>query len=150
MKKRKPSTRTSARRARRSETQHPHLTAAPYPPSSRTERATRARIRDPASHTCPAPYVGAALSFPEVTLDRVCEAFIALGCEIRRSEEWRGPVTFLDVGALVYFLKAVPWVIKCFDVRRRHDVLRALHRDRLEGRPLTFTYSRFLIEVVKG
>ncbi|HEY1928284.1 MAG TPA: class I SAM-dependent methyltransferase [Caulobacteraceae bacterium] len=94
--------------------------------------------------------LGAALSYPEVTLDRVCEAFIALGCEIRRAEAWRGPVTFLDVGALVYFLKAVPWVIKDFDVRRGQDVLEALHRDCLEGRALRFTYSRFLVEVVKG
>jgi hypothetical protein len=60
------------------------------------------------------------------------------------------PVTFLDDGALVYFLKAVPWVIKDFDVRRCQDALAALHRDQLEGRPLRFTYSRFLIEVVKG
>jgi SAM-dependent methyltransferase len=93
---------------------------------------------------------GASLAWPENTLDRVCEAFIALGCEIRRSEAWCGPVTFSDVGALVYFLKAVPWVIKDFDVRRCQDVLEALHRDSLAGRPLRFTYSRFLVEVVKG
>jgi hypothetical protein len=55
-------------------------------------------------------------------------------------------VTFLDVGALVYFLKAVPWVIEDFDVRRCQDVLGALHRDCLEGRPLRFTYSRFLVK----
>jgi SAM-dependent methyltransferase len=93
---------------------------------------------------------GAALSYPDVTLDRVCEAFTALGCEIRRAEAWRGPVTFFDVGGLVYFLKAVPWVIKDFDVRRCQDVLEALHRDCVEGRTLRFTYSRFFVEVVKG
>jgi SAM-dependent methyltransferase len=92
---------------------------------------------------------GASLAYPDNTLDRVCEAFIALGCKIRRSEEWRGPVTFFDVGALVYFLKAVPWVIKDFDVRRCEDVLRALHRDCVEGRVLRFTYSRFFVEVVR-
>jgi SAM-dependent methyltransferase len=92
---------------------------------------------------------GAMLPYPENTPDRVCDAFTALGCEIRRCEAWRGPVTFSDVGALVYFLKAVPWVIKDFDVRLCQDVLGALHRDQLEGRPLRFTYSRFLIEVAK-
>jgi SAM-dependent methyltransferase len=92
---------------------------------------------------------GATLPYPDNTPDRVCEAFTALGCEIRRCEAWRGPVTFADVGALVYFLKAVPWVIQDFDVRRRQDVLESLHRHCLEGRPLRFTYSRFLIEVAK-
>jgi hypothetical protein len=56
----------------------------------------------------------------------------------------------LDVGALVYFLKAVPWVIEGFEVRRCQDVLEALHREQLQGRALRFTYSRFLVEVVKG
>jgi hypothetical protein len=36
------------------------------------------------------------------------------------------------------------------DVRRCQDVLEALLRDCLEGRPLRFTYSLFLVEVVKG
>jgi hypothetical protein len=67
---------------------------------------------------------GASLPCPENSLDHVCEAFIALGCEIRRAEGWRGPVTFLDAGALVYFLKAVPWAIRDFDVRRFQDVWR--------------------------
>jgi hypothetical protein len=61
---------------------------------------------------------------------RVCDAFTARGCEIRRCEAWRGAVTFSDVGALVYFLKAVPWVIKDFDAGHCQDVLKSLHRDR--------------------
>jgi hypothetical protein len=52
-------------------------------------------------------------------------------------------VTFSDVGALVYFLKAVPWVIKDFDVRRFQDVLEALHREQLECRPLRFLFAGF-------
>ena len=59
------------------------------------------------------------------------------------------PVTFRDVGALVYFLKAVPWVIEGFDVERHHDVLLSLHQRLQSGHPLQFTYSRFLIEAVK-
>lgn len=89
---------------------------------------------------------GARLAYPDNTLARVCEDFTALGCEIQRSETWRGPVTFTDVGALVYFLKAIPWVIEDFDVDRRRDVLTSLHRQLQTGRPLQFTYSRFLIQ----
>lgn len=91
----------------------------------------------------------ARLAYPDNTLARICDELTALGCEIRRSEEWRGEVSFLDIGALVYFLKAVPWVIEGFDVERHHDVLRSLHHRLQSGGPLHFTYSRFLIEAVK-
>ena len=87
---------------------------------------------------------------PENTLPIVREAFEAVGCEIRRAETWHGPVTFADVGALVYFLKAIPWVVEGFDLATHRDVLDGLHRDLQLGRPLRFTYSRFLIEAVKA
>ena len=93
---------------------------------------------------------GGRLAYPDNTLDRVSEDFVALGCEIQLSEVWRGPVTFLDVGALVYFLTAIPWVIEGFEVERCRGVLEALHRELQAGRPLQFTYSRFLIQAVKA
>ncbi|HWD28909.1 MAG TPA: class I SAM-dependent methyltransferase [Rhizomicrobium sp.] len=89
------------------------------------------------------------MQHPENTLARVGDAFSALGCEIRRRETWHGPVTFGDVGALVYFLKATPWVVKDFDVVTHAEVLAALQHGLEAGKPLRFTYSRFLIEVVK-
>lgn len=93
---------------------------------------------------------GARLAYPDNTLAKIREELAALGCEIRRTDEWRGPVTFADVGALVYFLKAIPWVIEDFDLLRHRDVLDGLHRDLQSGQPLRFTYSRFLIEAVKA
>jgi SAM-dependent methyltransferase len=93
---------------------------------------------------------GARLTHADNTLARVCDDFTALGCDIRRSEEWHGPVTFHDVGALVYFLKAIPWVVEDFEVARFHDVLKSLHREVQSGRPLRFTYSRFLVQAVKA
>jgi SAM-dependent methyltransferase len=92
---------------------------------------------------------GVRLPYPDNTLARVRAEFAALGCGIRRAAEWRGPVTFEDVGALIYFLKAIPWVIEDFDLQTHGDVLDRLHRDLQSGRPLRFTYSRFLIEAVK-
>ena len=59
-------------------------------------------------------------------------------------------MTFLDVGALVYFLKAIPWVIEDFDVERHRGVLESLHRQLQAGEPLRFTYSRFLVQAVKA
>jgi SAM-dependent methyltransferase len=92
---------------------------------------------------------GARLMYPDNTLERTCDAFAALGCEIGRQEAWRGPVTFSDVGALVYFLKAVPWVVEGFDVSRHQPILETLHRDLVAGRPLRFTRSHFLIAAIK-
>jgi SAM-dependent methyltransferase len=92
---------------------------------------------------------GADLAYPRNMLALVLDDLRALGFDVRRGEEWRGPVTFLDVGALVYFLKAVPWVVEGFDLERHLDVLQALHARLRPGRPLRFTYTRFLIEAVK-
>ncbi|WP_421932235.1 class I SAM-dependent methyltransferase [Phenylobacterium sp.] len=91
----------------------------------------------------------ARLPYPDNTLARVREDFAALGAEIRRAEEWRGPVTFADVGALIYFLKAIPWVVQDFDVERRLEPLETLQGKLEAGEPLRFTYTRFLIEAVK-
>ncbi len=93
---------------------------------------------------------GAALPYPDNTLDRARDAFVALGCEIRRAEAWRGDVTFADVGAVIYVLKAIPWVVEGFAVERRLGELAALQARLDDGQPLRFTYTRFLIEAVKA
>lgn len=93
---------------------------------------------------------GANLPYPDNTLAHRRAELEALGCEIRRTEEWRGPVTFFDVGALVYFLKAIPWVIQGFDVRRHRQVLEGLQAKVDDSGSLQFTYTRFLIEAEKA
>lgn len=91
----------------------------------------------------------AELPYPHNTLARRCEEFEALGGVIRRAEAWRGGVTFADVGAVVYFLKAVPWVVRDFSVGRHLPALEALQASLDQGRVLRFTYTRFLLEVMK-
>lgn len=92
---------------------------------------------------------GARLAYPGNTLARTAEAFAALGCDVELAQAWRGPVTFSDVGALAYFLTAIPWVIEGFDVETHADALVALHRQIEAGGPLRFTYSRFLLRAVR-
>jgi SAM-dependent methyltransferase len=92
---------------------------------------------------------GAELKYPQMTLERNAGELERLGCEMRRRELWSGPITFLDVGALVYFLKAVPWVVEGFSLERHLDVLAALEARRVAGEPLTFTCTGYLIEAVK-
>ncbi|MDP3745420.1 MAG: class I SAM-dependent methyltransferase [Phenylobacterium sp.] len=93
---------------------------------------------------------GAPLAYPGNTLDRVVDDLRVLGCEVRRAETWRGAVTFSDVGALAYFLKAIPWVVQDFDVDRHRQVLEALQAGAEAGEPLSFTYTRYLVEAVKA
>ena len=93
---------------------------------------------------------GATLPYPDNVLKRVRDDLVELGCEISRAEEWRGDLTFLDVGAVVYFLKTVPWVVQGFDLDRHFGALQALQAELQRGRSLRFTFTRFLIEAVKS
>ncbi|HLD01635.1 MAG TPA: hypothetical protein VJC10_02045 [Patescibacteria group bacterium] len=38
------------------------------------------------------------------------------GFVIKRSKMWEERITFTDVGAVVYFLKAIPWIVESFSV----------------------------------
>lgn len=93
---------------------------------------------------------GASLPYPENTLTQVKDNLRQAGFEILHGAEWRGHVTFLDVGALVYFLTAISWIIQSFDVKRDLAVLEALQSRLQTGQALQFTYTRFLIEAVKS
>lgn len=91
----------------------------------------------------------AKLVRPEHTPSRVREDLIALGFEIRDVREWSGPVEFSDVGAIVYFLKAIPWVVEGFQMDRDLERLRKLQARLESGERLKFTYTRFLVEAEK-
>jgi SAM-dependent methyltransferase len=71
------------------------------------------------------------------------------GLVIKTLNEWSGKLSFTDVGALVYYLKAVPWVVSGFSVDTHKDYLFSLQRQLEQGEPLDFTNKRYLIEAVK-
>ncbi|MEE8043122.1 MAG: methyltransferase domain-containing protein [Pseudomonadales bacterium] len=64
-------------------------------------------------------------------------------------EEWRGKLAFVDVGALVYFLKAVPWIVPDFSVDAYVDYLFALQRRLERNGELAFEARTYLIEAQK-
>lgn len=58
-------------------------------------------------------------------------------------------VAFFDIGAVVHFLRKVPWTVPGFTVERYHEQLLALHADiQRDGRFVSHS-QRFLIELRK-
>jgi hypothetical protein len=89
---------------------------------------------------------GMSPRFPDVTLARCRREIEDAGLLVERGEEWSGRTTFADVGALVYFLKAVPWEAPDdFSVERYRGVLLDLHR----RQRLSFAVSWFVIQARK-
>ena len=56
---------------------------------------------------------------------------------------------FYDVGAVVYFLRLVVWIVPGFTVERFHERLLALHAQIERDGPFVAHASRFLIEASK-
>ena len=79
------------------------------------------------------------------TLDAEIKQIRGAGFRIQEAEEWTGKVEFKDVGAIVYFLKAIPWVVQGFSVDNNLRHLEGLQRKIDEGEKLTFTRVRFLV-----
>ena len=115
-----------------------------HPLSSRsTGRSSGSR------HTRSRDLRGASL-WPESTLEKYVPQLQAAGLTVTHTQEWSGSLSFTDVGAIVYYLKAVPWLVPGFSVDTHLEHLLALQR-RLEGGDgLTFAAWKYLIEARKG
>ena len=88
--------------------------------------------------------------WPEATLEKYGPQLAAAGLTIVDTQEWSGHLSFTDVGAIVYLLKATPWLVPGFSVETHLAYLLALQR-RLEGREgLAFVARLYLIEACKG
>lgn len=56
---------------------------------------------------------------------------------------------FRDIGAVVYFLRKVIWMVPGFTVEEHRDTLRALHEHIREHGPFQATTTRYLVEARK-
>jgi hypothetical protein len=73
------------------------------------------------------------------------QVFAEIGFASEQLAEHSYPVRFMDVGALVYYLKAVPWEVPDFSIAKHSKVLLQLHRDSSErGFVIDSTYHAFL------
>ena len=89
---------------------------------------------------------GAAPQWPESKPEYYLPKLKAAGLAIERAETWQGQLIFHDLGALVYYLHAVPWLVPGFSVTRHIDNLLRLHQRLQEQGQLVFQARKYLIE----
>ena len=89
---------------------------------------------------------GVKTAYGHVTLANFRQEIEAAGLTVQAALDWKGKATFADVGALVYFLHAVPWEApRDFSARRYREPFQALHqRPRIE-----VSTRRFFLQAVK-
>ena len=82
---------------------------------------------------------------PEMYLPRLQTA----GFDIVDVRDWSGKLAFTDVGAVVYYLKAVPWLVPGFSVDSHVNDLIALQKQIDKQGQLEYWASNYLIEARK-
>ena len=87
--------------------------------------------------------------FPDVTAARYVSLLEGDGLEVVDVEEWEGRLSFTDVGAIVYYLKAIPWEVPGFTVETHRRYLYTLQAKLDAGEELGFFAGKFLIEARK-
>lgn len=83
------------------------------------------------------------------TLEHIKNDIRYAGFAIKDAKEWKGQVEFNDVGAIVYFLKAIPWIVEGFSVENNLKHLEQLQSKLDKGEKLVFTQVRFLVSAQK-
>lgn len=83
---------------------------------------------------------------PAKNVPRLKEA----GLAIVQVGEWAGKLRFSDIGAIVYYLKATPWLVPGFTVATHQCALFALQERLVAGEELAFFAGLYLIEARKG
>lgn len=92
---------------------------------------------------------GAQPQWPDSTLDNNLRWLKDAGLEIVTAREYIGRLSFTDVGAIVYYLRAVPWLVPGFSVATHQGGLLALQARQERGEGLSFRAGKFLIEAKK-
>jgi SAM-dependent methyltransferase len=87
--------------------------------------------------------------WPDSTPEKYVPRLEAGGLTIVDRREWSGHLAFTDVGAIVYYLKAVPWLVEGFSVETHLPYLLALQRRLESGEELAFTARKYLLEAYK-
>lgn len=92
----------------------------------------------------------ASPQWPDSTLEKYVPRLQSAGLRIVDTREWSGELAFADVGAIVYYLKAVPWLVPGFSVETHLNNLLKLQSKLEGGERLSFAAKKYLIEAQKG
>ena len=93
---------------------------------------------------------GATPPWPDATPERYVPLLEAAGLTIVTLEDFHGRLRFSDVGAIVYYLKAIPWLVPGFSVETHQVALFQLQARLDAGEELAFAMGTYLIEARKG
>lgn len=92
---------------------------------------------------------GAEPQWPGATLTNSVARLEAAGLVVLNALDWSGVFSFTDIGAIVYYLKAIPWLVPGFSVATHLDPLVELQRKLERGADLAFHAAKYLIEARK-
>ena len=92
---------------------------------------------------------GVQPQWPDATPQKYVPWLQSAGFDVVDVREWSGELAFTDVGAVVYYLKAVPWHVPGFSVESHARELLALQEQLDEKGQLAFEAGNYLIEAVK-
>ncbi|MAS38040.1 MAG: hypothetical protein CL610_28855 [Anaerolineaceae bacterium] len=92
---------------------------------------------------------GATPQWPDSTPAKYVPRLETAGLTIVDVQDWQGELRFADVGAIVYYLKAVPWLVPDFSVRNHAAQLLDLQARLDAGDRLVFEARNYLIEARK-
>ncbi|MBN1440239.1 MAG: class I SAM-dependent methyltransferase [Anaerolineales bacterium] len=83
------------------------------------------------------------------TLDLAAKQLESAGLRILERKEEFPPVGFKDVGAVVYYLKAISWQVSDFSIEKYYDQLAEIHTTIQKSGTFTVEGHRFLLEAQK-
>ncbi len=93
---------------------------------------------------------GAKPQWPDATPSYYVSRLREAGLTITVVQESEGKLRFTDVGAIVYYLKAVPWLVPGFTVSTHFPVLKRLYLRLQERGRLEFAHKMYSIETRKA
>ncbi len=89
------------------------------------------------------------LDYAGWSLESAVQGLIKAGFTIETQQEAFPQSRFLDIGAVVYYLKVIEWQIPGFDVQKYREQLFAMHQVITEQGYFTANYHRFIITACK-
>ena len=87
--------------------------------------------------------------FNVVSFQSVKKGLRNAGFTIKIAENWKGKTEFKDVGAIIYLLTNVPWIVKGFSIDTHLKYLLKLQERVENGKKLVFKEHRYIIQAVK-